>query len=277
MNLAVRLKKVFLYGILLFFSLISVYPLIWMSFNSLKTNEEIFSTNPFGLPKYWQFDNYLKSFTNYRMDVYFMNSTIVAAGTILLTCLLACMFAYATSRMIWKFSNVAYIYLLTGLMIPIQVILIPLVLMVRALNMFNTFQGLILPYTAFNLAFATTVFFGAFRSLPHELEEAACVDGANIYRTFFSIILPIVKSAIATVAIFVFLNSWNEVQVALVLTSRATAQTLPLGLLSFKGEHSIDWGGMSAAMVISSLPAVIIYLLFSEPVEKALTVGAAVK
>jgi raffinose/stachyose/melibiose transport system permease protein len=277
MNITRRIKQAIIYIILTFFMVISVYPLIWMFFNSFKTNEEIFSTNPFGFPTEWQFFNYLKAFTNYRMDKFFLNSVIVAIGTVVLTCLLSLMFAYSVSRMRWKLSKVANIYLMTGLMIPIQVIMIPLVLIVRSLHLYNTYPGLILPYTAANLAFSATVFYGALRTIPGEMEEAACIDGANIYRTFFSIIMPIAKSSIATVIIFVFLNSWNEFQIAMVLTSKVSAQTLPLGLMTFMGEHTVDWGGMSAAMVVASFPAVLIYLLFSDRVENALTVGAAIK
>ncbi len=277
MNIKKIIKQVIIYIVLSFFMIISVYPLIWMFFNSFKTNEEIFHTNPFGFPTVWQFSNYLKAFTKYRMDIFFLNSVVVAIGTVILTCLLALMFAYSVSRMRWKLSKVANIYLMTGLMIPIQVIMIPLVLIVRSLRLYNTYPGLILPYTAANLAFSATVFYGALRTIPAEMEEAACIDGASIYRTFFSIIVPIAKSSIATVIIFVFLNSWNEFQIAMVLTSKVSAQTLPLGLMTFMGEHTVDWGGMSAAMVVASFPAVLIYLLFSERVENALTVSAAIK
>lgn len=277
MKRRLNIKHFILYFILIFYAVISVYPLLWMTLNSFKTNEEIFTTNPFGLPGEWQFDNYIKSFTNYRIDIYFLNSVIVAFATVALTIVIACMFSYSVSRMRWKLSKAAYTYLLTGLMIPVQVILIPLVLLVRSLHIYNTYLGLILPYTAFNLAFAATVFYGFLRTLPHELEEAACIDGASIYRAFIGIIFPVIKPAIATVAIFVFLASWNEFTAALVLTSKISAQTLPLGLRTFMGEHTVDWGGMSAAMVIASLPTVLIYLPFSESVERALTVGAVSK
>ncbi|MNP70219.1 L-arabinose transport system permease protein AraQ [compost metagenome] len=107
------------------------------------------------------------------------------------------------------------------------------------------------------------------------MEESACIDGASIYRTFISIMLPMIKPAVAV--IFIFLNSWNEFTMAVILISKETLKTLPLGLLFFQGQFTTDWGAMGAAMTIASLPTVIIYMLFSEQVENALTVGSAVK
>jgi raffinose/stachyose/melibiose transport system permease protein len=273
----VKPSHIVLYLVLLAYALVCVYPFVWMTLNSFKSNEEIFATNPFGLPHAWGLGNYVKSFTNFRLDIYFRNSLVVAIGTVFLTVLVSCMFSYSVSRMQWKLRGLAYGYLSTGIMIPVQVLLIPLVLMVRNLHLYNSPLGLIFAYSAFNVAFASVIFYGYLRTLPFELEEAACMDGASIYRTFFTIIVPVVRPAIATVAIFIFINSWNEFTLALVLTSKLEAKTLPLGLLTFMGEHSVDWGGMFAALVIASLPTVVIYLLFSESVEKALTVGAVSK
>ncbi len=114
-------------------------------------------------------------------------------------------------------------------------------------------------------------------SIPIELEESACMDGASIYRTFFQIIVPIVKPAIATIAIFQFLGAWNEFLLAYILISDEAMKTLPLGLLFFQGEYSTDWGGMGAVMTMASIPMVVVFLFFSEQVERALTVGSAVK
>ena len=115
------------------------------------------------------------------------------------------------------------------------------------------------------------------RSLPFELEESACIDGASLFTCFLRIIVPNIKSALATVAIFVFMNVWNEYNLALILLTKDSLKTLPLGLLFFQGEFTTDWGAMGATMVIASIPTVLIYTLFSNQVERAMTVSGAVK
>ncbi|MHA7965845.1 carbohydrate ABC transporter permease [Paenibacillus sp. CAU 1782] len=259
------------------YALISVYPLLWMIFYSFKNNDEIFVTNPFGPPTTLRFENYVAAWSNYDVPVYFMNSLLVAIVTVLGALLLAVMFSYAAARLRWRFSKLAHTYILIGMFIPIQVIMIPLAILVRDLNLANTYGALMVPYIAFNISFASMVFYGFFRSIPIEMEESACIDGASIYRTFFSIMLPIIKPALATMVIFIFLNSWNEFTMAVILITKESLKTLPLGLLFFQGQFTTDWGAMGAAMTIASLPTVLIYILFSEQVENALTVGSAVK
>lgn len=277
------MKKSFSIGTMLYrfflwsYGIFSLYPLIWMLFYSLKNNDEIFVNNPFGPPTNFRVENYVAAWSQYNVPKYFLNSLFVSAVTVVFTITIALMFSYATARMRWKLSGVARIYVSIGMFIPVQAILIPLAIIVRDLDLTNKYMSLVLPYTAFNLAFSSMVFYGFLRGLPEELEEAACIDGANIFRTFFSIIIPTVKPAIATMVIFTFLQAWNEFPIALVLISKETMKTLPLGLLFFQGQFTTDWGAMGATMVIASLPTVVVYTLFSNQVEKAMTISGAVK
>lgn len=273
----VIVKKIFIHTFLTVAMIASIYPLIWMLFYSFKNNSEIFVSNPFGPPTVLRFENYVNAWSQYDIPAYFLNSVLVAIATITFTLTLSLMFSYATARMKWRFSNVARLYLMTGMFIPVQIILVPLVIMMRNLGLTNTHWSLIVPYTAFQLGFSSFVFYGFMRSIPKELEQAAAIDGANIYTTFFRIIVPIVKPAIATMVIFIFLFSWNEFTMALILISKNSMKTLPLGLITFRGQFETDWGGMGAAMVIASIPTIAIYLMFSQQVEKALTVGSAIK
>lgn len=268
----------FLYNAFLWaYGLFALYPLIWMLFYSFKNNDEIFVSNPFGPPTVLRIENYINAWQQYNVPRYFINSLVVSVFTVTLTIVVALMFSYATARMRWKLSGVARIYVSIGMFIPVQAILIPLAIIVRDLNLTNQYASLILPYTAFNLAFSSMVFYGFLRALPEELEEAACIDGANIYRTFFSIIIPTVKPAIATMIIFTFLQAWNEFPIALVLMQKEAMKTLPLGLLFFQGRFTTDWGAMGATMVMASLPTVLMYTIFSNQVEKAMTISGAVK
>jgi raffinose/stachyose/melibiose transport system permease protein len=259
------------------YALISVYPLVWMLFYSLKDNNEIFVTNPFGFPTHLRFENYKMAVSQFHILSYLKNSILVTVLTVIGTIVLAIMFAYSVARLRWRGKTAAQMYIVIGMFVPVQVIMIPLAILVRDLHLVNTYASLIIPYIAFNISFASMVFYGFFRTIPNELEEAACLDGASIYQTFRKVMLPLLAPSIATMTIFVFLSAWNEFPIALILISDEALKTLPLGLQFFQGQFTTDWGAMGAAMTIASLPTVLVYILFSEHVEKAMTVGSAVK
>lgn len=258
-------------------SLVNLYPFIYLVFYSFKNNDEIMFTNPFGAPLSWKVENYFNAWNNFNIPLYFRNSIIVTSVATLAVIIFSLMFAYGTARMQWKLSGAASIYITTGLFIPAQIILIPLVIMVRDLKLTNSYASLILPYTAFQLAFACMVLQGFMRSIPGELEEAAYIDGAGVFRSFFSIICPLVKPAIASVLLFTCINVWNEFTLALVMVSDEAHKTLPVGLVTFKGQFVTDWGGMGAALVMASIPTVVIYLFLGDKLEQALSVGSGVK
>lgn len=259
------------------YSVICIYPIVWMLFYSLKDNSEIFVTNPFGFPTQFHWENYVKAWTTFDVPIYFMNSLKVTVVTIVAVVIIATMFAYAVARLRFAFRDSLRMSTMIGMFLPLQCIMIPLAVLVRNLHISNTLWAVIVPYIAFNTPFAVMVLYGYMRSLPLELEESACIDGASLWTCFTKIIVPNVKSAIATVVIFVFMSVWNEYNLAMVLLNRNNLKTLPLGLVFFKGEHTTDWGAMGATMVIASIPTVIIYALFSQQVEKAMTVSGAVK
>ena len=250
---------------------------MWMFFYSFKNNSEIFVTNPFGFPKIFHWENYVKAWTTFNVPTYFMNSLKVTLVVIAVVVVISTMFAYAVARLRFKGSDSLRMSTMIGMFLPLQCIMIPLAVLVRDLHISNTLWAVIVPYIAFNIPFAVMVIYGYMRSLPYELEESACIDGASLWTCFIKVIVPNVKSAISTVVIFVFMNVWNEYNLALVLLNRDAIKTLPLGMIFFKGEHTTDWGAMGATMVIASIPTIIIYILFSAQVEKAMTVSGAVK
>jgi len=260
------------------YAVISLYPLLWMIFYSFKTNEEIFVSNPFGPPIDWQFGNYVKAWTQYDVPMYFSNSLLVGAATVAITIVCAMLFTFAVARLKWKLSETARTFISLGMFIPVQAIMLPVAKTVTSMGLLGTHWSLILPYAGINLAFACKVYYGFFKGIPREMEEAACMDGANIWQTFFYIMAPLVGPATITIGIYVFLSAWNEFILANVLVgSYANLKTLPLGVLFFQGQFTTDWGSMGATMVIASLPAIVVYCLFSERVEQAMTVSGAVK
>ncbi len=260
-----------------FYAAISVYPVIWLLFYSFKNNSEIFVTNPFGFPTILHVENYVKAWSQYDVPMYFLNSIIVSVVTVILTITFALLFSYATARMRFKGRYLITIFLSLGMFIPVQAILIPVAKTVNGLGLDSTRWGLILVYTAINLSFATLVYYGALKALPVELEEAACIDGANIVTCFLKIIVPLVTPATATLVIYIFLSAWNEFILANVLVVKDELKTLPLGILFLQGAFTTDWGAMGATMVIASLPTILLYIIFSKKVEGAMTIGGAVK
>lgn len=268
---------IFMLSFLFIYAVISLYPMFYMIFYSLKTTEEIFFTNPFGIPLSPEFGNYSRAISNFDVIGLFQNSIIVTSISVLGILILALPLSYALTRMKWKTRKHVSFYITLGLFIPVQVIIIPLAILVKDLHLSNSYWALILPYIAFNLAFTTLILSSSFNTMPKELEESAVMDGANIFVIFTKIMIPLVKPAIATTVIFAVLNVWNEYTLASIFATSNDIKTLPIGLASFVGQRSTDWGAMGASMVLASIPTVILYLLFSEQIENSLSVGGAVK
>jgi raffinose/stachyose/melibiose transport system permease protein len=274
------IRNLAVYGLLSFFALISLYPLLWMLLNSLKDTTEIQLTNIFGLPGIPRWGNYVSAWNRFDVVQYFMNSLFVSAFTVVITLIMAVMFSYGIARMRFRYANAVRTYITMGMFIPVQITIIPLLIMMRnVFKLSGTHLSIILPYSAFQLSFAVIVMYGFFRTIPNEIEEAAYMDGAGVFTTFFRIMMPLVKPALASVTIFVFLFAWNEFFMANILLGDNKLYTLPLGLIRFQGSLQVrtDLGALYAAMTIASLPTIVLYLLLSEQVEKALTVGSAVK
>jgi len=254
-----------------------LFPLYWMVNLSFKSKSEVYD-NPFGLPRQLIFSNYRDALEKFNFLRYLINSMLYSVSTIIITILLGSMFAYCISRMNWKFKGFAMSYIALGLIIPIQVVIIPILTMTRNIGLNGNHLSLILPYSAFSLSSCVLMFYAFFRSIPKELEEAAYIDGCNIYQTFFRIILPIVKPAIATQCALIFMNIYNEFFLAFILATDDKIRPLTVGLLNFYVSIGVShWGQIGAAMIITSLPMIIVYLIGNEQLENALTAGAILK
>ena len=266
--------KILLQAFLIIVAIIQIYPLIWLAFFSLKDNGEIFSGDVLGLPKKFLWSNYAKALSDGNVLTYFVNSVWVTVITILIVLILASMTGYAITRMKWKLSNVTMTVILLGMMVPIHAALLPLFMVLKNLKMLNTSWSLIIPYVAFGIPMAVFILGSFFKGVPREMEESAVIDGCGIYRTFFYIILPLVKPALATVAIFTFLSSWNELMFAVTFINNTAYQTLTVGMMSMVGTYITQWGIIGAGLMISTIPTIIIYLLLSKQVQKSMIAGA---
>ena len=270
----IKVSSVVMYMLLGIFAVIQIYPLIWLFLFSFKDNNEIFSGNAMGLPLVWRASNYSDVLTNGNVAVYLLNSVIVTGITIVLSTILITTSAYAIARMHWKLSHAFLNFILLGMMVPLHATLLPLFIVLKNLGLLNSYLSLILPYTAFALPMGIFIMVGFFRDVPKEMEESACLDGCGIYKMFYSIVLPLVRPAIATVAIFTFLSSWNELMFANTFVSNDNLKTLTVGIMSLSGQQGTHWGPIGAGLVIATVPTLIIYFLFSDQLQKSVIAGA---
>jgi raffinose/stachyose/melibiose transport system permease protein len=255
-------------------ALIQLYPLFFLFTFSLKDNAEIFGGNPMALPQVFRWENYAYVFNNANIGRYLGNSLFITVAAIVISTMLAAMAAFAISRMRWKLSNTALILFLAGMMIPLHAVLVPLLILMTRTGMSNTYWALILPYTAFALPMAIYVFVGFFRTLPHEFEEAACIDGLSIYGIFFKVMFPLIRPAIATVAIFTYLSCWNELMFATSFMGREEYATITVGVMNMAGRYSANWGRIGAGLAVATLPTIILYTMLSKQIQKSFTTGA---
>jgi raffinose/stachyose/melibiose transport system permease protein len=251
-----------------------LYPLLWLVLYSLKTNEEILSGKFFAFPKLPQWDNYRQAFQSGSYLRYLSNSVFVTGITMLCVILLSSMVAYAISRFRWRYGPVVMLVFLMGMMIPMQATLLPLMIIFKNMGILNSHLSLILPYIAFSTPIAVFILSGFMRSIPHEIEESAFVDGASVYRIFTQIILPISVPPVMTVCILTFISIWNEYILAATFISADRLKTLPFGVYTFVSQYSVNYGNIGAYLVMAALPVIIMYFFLSNQITKGMVAGA---
>lgn len=268
----IKLSRIVCQAFLIFWLLLCLFPLYWLLTFSLKDTDEIFRGNLIGLPQKWLFSNYASAWgSGGNIHLYLLNSVIDTVVTLFITSLFGFMAAYGLLRMRWKGQKVVFTYLLMGMMIPMHAALYPLT--ETLMPLMKTNWALIIPYAAFQLPITILILSGFISNIPYEMEEAACIDGSGIYRTAFTIILPMMMPALFTAAIFVFLQVWNELLLASVFTTDKV-RTLTVGIQQMSGQYQTDYGSMGAALVIATLPTLILYSCMSGQVQKSLVAGA---
>jgi raffinose/stachyose/melibiose transport system permease protein len=266
--------KPIIYTLLTIWTLINIFPIYWMFTFSLKDNAEIFGDNIAGLPKNWLWENYARAMTGGKMGIYFLNSIIISAATIVLTLIAAVMATYAMSRIVWKGRKIMNKFFMLGLTIPIHSAILPVYMTLKNLHQLNSYQALIIPYSAFSLAMAILICMGFMDDIPKELDEAAKIDGCGIWGTFFKVIVPLMTPALSTIGIYTFLQCWNELMFANVFNSRTQYKTLPAGINELFGTHTTDWGPVGAALVLATFPTLLVYVFLSKKIQSSFMAGA---
>ena len=269
-----KVARVFIYIGLIVWALIDLFPIYWMFTFSLKSNDEVYGMNVMGLPKHWLWSNYTRALTTGNMPLYFLNSIIVTVAAIAISLVAAMMATYAMTRIVWKGRNLMNSFFMLGLTIPIHASIVPIFITLSKLHMVNSYLSLILPYAAFSLPMAILICTGFMNDIPHELDEAACIDGCGLWKTFFYVIIPLMKPALSTITIYSFLQCWNELLFANVFISKDSLKTLPVGIQALSGQHTTDWGPIGAALVIATFPTLIAYVFLSKKIQESFIAGA---
>ena len=262
-------------ALMILFSASCIFPLVWMFYSSLKT-KRVFNADIIGLPKEPTISNYVKILTN--QDYHIGQSMMASVRTTLLSVFFIVLFGfivgYILSRIKFKGNRILYVMFLMGMLIPVHSLLVPIYVVFNKTGLGNQWFTLIIPYVAFGLPIAVFLVEGYIKAIPVELEEAAAIDGSSFSRTLFSIILPIAKPILVTIAIIQVFSCWNEFSFALVLIKDVRLQTVPLAMTMFKGQFASDYPKIMSAMLTTMAPIVILYFVFSKQIIKGMVAGA---
>lgn len=265
----------FLNVLMIVFSASCIFPLVWMFYSSLKT-KRVFNADIIGLPKEPTFSNYIKIMTN--QDYHIGQSMMASVRTTVLSLFFIVLFGfivgYILSRIKFKGNRILYVMFLMGMLIPVHSLLVPIYVVFNKTGLGNQWFTLIIPYVAFGLPMAVFLVEGFIKAIPVELEEAAAIDGSSFTRTLFSIILPVAKPILVTIAIIQVFSCWNEFSFALVLIKDVRLQTVPLAMTMFKGQFASDYPKIMSAMLTTMAPIVVLYFIFSKQIIKGMVAGA---
>jgi putative chitobiose transport system permease protein len=252
-------NRLLMYGLLFLIALITLFPLLWLISTALKSQtENIFQSPPQLLPSSPTLDNFVSVWQSNPMGQYLFNSTLVAVVTVGLNLLFSALAAYPLARLSFPGRDWIFIAIVTTIMIPFQIVMIPLYILIVKLGLANTYLGMIFPSLA--SAFGIFLLRQAFMGVPKEMEEAARMDGCSDLGLWWHIMLPAIRPALVTLAIFVFIGSWSDFLWPLIVIQDENLYTLPLGVAKLAGTFSLDWRLVAAGSVISIAPVLILFL-----------------
>ncbi|MCF4121363.1 carbohydrate ABC transporter permease [Antribacter sp. KLBMP9083] len=254
---------------------VEIYPLVWLLLGSFKTQNEFLSEPSWALPSQLNFGNYIEAWTQGNLAIYVRNSLLAVVPSLALIIALGVAAAFALEVLVWKGRQTVLLLFLAGIMVPWQMILLPLFTTYFELGLAGTLWPLIITYTATGLPLTVFMMATYFRSVPHEVFEAATLDGAGMLRAFWSVGFPMVRNAVFTVALVQFFFIWNDLLIALTFTISDDLRTVQAGLLSFTGEFGqTAYGPLFAAICTNVIGTLLLYLFLNQRVMKGLTAGS---
>ncbi len=261
------------YAVLLAFLVVFLLPFIWIWSSAFKSSIEI-ARDPFGLPTSLRWENLTEAWTTGRFDRYIWNSVIYCAAIVGGVVALSCLAGYALALLPLPGRDVILLVFLLGLMVPFQSVMIPLYYLLRDINLLETYWAFIVPGIALRLPFGIFLMRGFFRGLPPELADAARIDGANEWKVFRQVMLPLATPGLATLVVFQFMFTWNQFLMPLVFVQRDELRPVSLGTMFFFGRFTADRGMIAAGVTIAMLPVVLLYLLLQRRFIEGITAGA---
>lgn len=260
------ISKISIHAILVVTSLLSIFPFLWLTSTSLKgVNEDIFAYPPTIIPQDFTWVNYIDVWHKVNFMGYFWNSMIVAGLTVLLNLILSSLAAYPLARMQFKGKKIFFFSILATIMIPFQAIMLPVYIITLKLHLIDSvnavmgYIGLVMPFAV--SAFGIFLMRQAFLKIPRELEEAAIIDGCNVFQMFMKVVIPMVKPTLAVLAVFTFIGSWGEFLWPSIMLTRDSMYTLPVGINNLQGMFSANWRFIAAGSIISTVPIIVFFLM----------------
>lgn len=270
--LARKLRSLGFYLISIIVAIITGFPFIFLLINSFKSMN-VYMKNIWKLPSELYMDNY-KAVLNPEFLKYFLNSVIVSVASVLIIVIVSSMISYTFARMEYKCRDFLYFLIIAGMMIPVHTTLIPTFTLLSNIKLTDSLVGLLGPYVSYNIPISVFILTQFFKEIPKEIEEAAIIDGCGTTKIFSSIIMPLSGPALSTIIVYTFLNIWNEFINANVLINSTAKKTLPLGIREFYGMQTINIPCVLTAILVGSLPVIILYFCAQEKVVNGLTQGA---
>ena len=262
------------YVYLTILAVIAIFPLLWIILSSLKGKGEIASNPTAFFPQVISFENYQIVFEQMGFGTNVLNSILIAGGTTLLAITISCLGAYGIVRFMPRLGNAITRVLITTYMFPAILLAVPYSIIMGKLGLVNNRIGLIIVYMTFSVPYAVWLLVGFFKTVPLEIEEAARVDGATKIQTFTKVVMPIVAPGVVAVAIYTFINAWNEFLYALILMNSSSKMTAAVALKSLEGQEVLDWGVMMAASTVVVVPSVIFFMLIQKRIAGGLAQGS---
>ena len=272
-DLSTNIYSIIKWIIIVSFVFYAIFPFLWLVLASLKTNAELLD-DPFKLPKVFQFKNYTDAIEAAGLGRLIINSLVISISATFLNILFSSMCAFAIARHTFWGRNVLFLTISAGILVPLNALIIPYFAIINYLNLYDTRTGLILVYCAIGLPVSTFILTEFFKSIPKEIEEAAFLDGCNFVSRYFRIMLPLALPGLATAGTFQFILCWNEFIYAMLLTSSTDIRTIQFGISYFTNQFFSAYVGMFAAVVVSILPSITVFILFQEKVISGLTAGS---
>lgn len=256
-------KKIILYMLLIALAILWIVPMFTLLATAVKSKADFYTgVSLFEFPENPAWGNFVNAFKKGKLFMYMKNDLIVSGLKVPLGIFIEALAAFALTRLKMRHRTGVFVFFLVGMMLPLQTALVPINVIYSKLGLLNTYFGLFYVYIGFGISFGILILRGFFRGIPREMDEAAYIDGCSKWQLFYRIILPVAKPAVATLVITDFLATWNEYLLGSVIINDNTMKTVPVGLMTFVGEHGTDYGYLCAGVLISLVPVLTVYLIF---------------